>query len=92
MGFKPLYESYNDWNLKNNVREFIVTGTRLLLLIKGYNSRIPLEKLIFSTTIAIIVVVKRLYNFDNSKCNFDYISMSPFWLATASTVVSGIDI
>ena len=77
------------------VREFIVTGIRLLAVDKGIViAASPLGKAkTFATMIAIIVMLFNGFTILDTIQNgiFDYISMSLFWLAIGLTVVSGID-
>lgn len=77
------------------VREFIVTGIRLLAVDKGIViAASPLGKAkTFSTMIAIIVMLFNGFIILDTIQNgiFDYVSMSLFWIAIGLTVVSGVD-
>lgn len=77
------------------VREFIVTGIRLLAVDKGIIiAASPLGKAkTFSTMIAIIVMLFNGFTIlDTIQSGiFDYVSMSLFWIAIGLTVVSGVD-
>ena len=77
------------------VREFIITGIRLLAVDRGIViAASPLGKAkTLATMIAIIVMLFNGFTIIDAiqEGVFDYISMSLFWIAIALTVISGVD-